>query len=148
VPRPNSVRIAAVGVDAPVVPVGVDRDGSVAIPERIGTVGWYRFSAPPGSRAGSTVLVGHVDSAVAGEGAFFRLKDVGRGDRIAFALTGGRTLTYRVVSLVQFPKTSVPLRQLFSLTGAPRLTLITCGGSFDAARRSYRENVVVTAVPE
>jgi hypothetical protein len=39
------------------------------------------------------------------------------------------------------------LRQLFSGTGAPRLTLITCGGSFDAARRSYRENVVVTAVP-
>jgi hypothetical protein len=144
--RPLSVRIAAIDVIAPVIAVGVDRLGAVAIPEPVGTVGWYLFSAPPGASAGSTVLVGHVDSAVEGAGAFFRLRDLGLGDQIAVTVAGGRTLGYRVVSRAQFPKASVPLRQLFSLTGAPRLTLITCGGSFDAARRSYRENVVITAV--
>ena len=145
--RPVSVRIAAIDVTAPVTAVGVDRGGAVAIPERVATVGWYRFSAAPGAGAGSTVLVGHADSAEQGEGAFFRLRDLKRGDRIVLAVSGGDTLAYRVVSLAQFSKTSVPLRQLFAGTGTPRLTLITCGGSFDAAHRSYRENVVVTAVP-
>ncbi|HET6877794.1 MAG TPA: class F sortase [Jatrophihabitans sp.] len=145
--RPVSLRIAAIDVTAPVASVGVDRRGEVAIPERVATVGWYRFSAAPGAGAGSTALVGHVDSAVQGEGAFFRLRDLTRGDRIVVAVAGGRKVAYLVVSLAQYPKTSVPLRQLFSRTGAPRLTLITCGGSFDAARRSYRDNVVVTAVP-
>jgi sortase (surface protein transpeptidase) len=145
--RPLSVRIAAIDVTAPVVAVGVDRRGAVAIPERVATVGWYRFSALPGAGAGSMVLVGHVDSAEQGEGAFFRLRELDQGDRIVVAITGGRSLAYRVVSRAQFPKLSAPLRQMFSLTGTPRLTLITCGGSFDAARRSYRENVVVTAVP-
>lgn len=31
--------------------------------------------------------------------------------------------------------------------GSPRLTLITCGGPFDAEARHYRDNIVVTAVP-
>jgi LPXTG-site transpeptidase (sortase) family protein len=145
--RPVSVRIAAIDVTAPVTAVGVDRRGAVAIPERVATVGWYRFSAAPGAGAGSTVLVGHVDSAEQGKGAFFRLRDLKRGDRIVVAVAGGGSVAYRVVSLAQFPKTSVPLRQLFARSGTPRLTLITCGGSFDAARRSYRENIVVTAVP-
>jgi len=30
-------------------------------------------------------------------------------------------------------------------TGAPRLVLVTCGGAWDPERRSYTENVVVTA---
>ena len=44
-------------------------------------------------------------------------------------------------------KPDAPLTQLFSTTGAPRLTLITCGGQFDAQRLSYLSNVVITAVP-
>ncbi len=54
---------------------------------------------------------------------------------------------YEVVGRRQYLKTRVPLGALFARTGAPRLTLITCGGSFDRATRSYLANVVVTAVP-
>lgn len=145
--RPVSVRIPAIDVTAPVVPIGVDRRGAVAIPERVATVGWYRFSSAPGAAAGSSAFVGHVDSAEEGEGAFFRLRDLARGERIVVAVAGGGTLAYRVVSVAQYLKTSVPLRQLFARTGTPRLTLITCGGPFDPQRRSYRDNLVVTAVP-
>jgi hypothetical protein len=145
---PAGVRIASIGVTAAVQPVGVDARGDVAIPERVDTVGWYRFSAAPGAAAGSTVLVGHVDSARQGKGAFYRLRDVGSGDRVVLDLAGGRRLSYRVVSRAQFPKTAVPLADLFALDGRPRLTLITCGGSFDAAASSYRDNVVITAVPQ
>jgi len=144
---PVTVRLASIGISAPVRPVGVDSRGDVAIPERVDTVGWYRFSAPPGSATGSTVLVGHVDSARQGKGAFFRLPNLGAGDRVVLDLADGRQIGYRVLSRARFPKPTVPLADLFSLDGRPRLTLITCGGSFDATVRSYEDNVVITAVP-
>jgi hypothetical protein len=40
------------------------------------------------------------------------------------------------------------LDKYFARDGAVRLTLITCGGPFDQDTRHYRDNVVVTAVPE
>ena len=39
------------------------------------------------------------------------------------------------------------LDQLFTRSGPPRLTLITCGGPFLPEFRSYRDNVVVVAEP-
>jgi Sortase domain len=144
---PVGIRIASIGIVAPVKPVGVDSRGDVVVPERVDTVGWYRYSALPGSAAGSTVLVGHVDSAQRDEGVFFRLRDVGRGDRVVVDLAGGGRLSYQVISRARFPKAAAPLADLFSLDGRPRLTLITCGGAFDAAAGHYRDNIVITAVP-
>jgi len=37
--------------------------------------------------------------------------------------------------------------RLFSADGPPRLALITCGGAFDQAADSYRDDVVAYAVP-
>ncbi len=144
---PVAVTVGGTAISAPVTAVGVDRTGDVEIPEQVTTVGWYRFSARPGAPAGSTVLVGHVDSAEQGEGAFFRLHTAAAGATVTVRTASGATATYRVVSVQAYPKTAVPLSALFSLDGSPRLTLVTCGGSFDAASRSYRDNVVVTAVP-
>ena len=150
-PRPRagpvSIMIRSVGIDAAVSPVGVDPAGDVAIPVRVGTVGWYRFGALPGAAQGSVVLVGHVDSAQQGVGAFFRLHEIGKGATVRIRMASGTLLHYRVVAREEFRKSAVPLQALFSLSGVPRLTLVTCGGSFDARRRSYRDNVVVTAVP-
>jgi sortase (surface protein transpeptidase) len=93
------------------------------------------------------VLVGHVDSATEGTGAFFRLATVPAGARVTVTVRGDRRLVYRVVGRELFAKSAVPLDTLFARTGAPRLTLITCGGPFDPAALSYRDNVVLTAVP-
>jgi hypothetical protein len=144
---PNFLTVGGTGIAARVVPVGVDASGSTAIPERVDTVGWYRFGPQPGARAGSIVLVGHVDSAQQGEGAFFRLHTVRPGAIVSITATDRHVFRYRVVGLQEYRKTSVPLSTLFTRTGAPHLTLITCGGSFDAKVRHYRDNVVVTAVP-
>jgi hypothetical protein len=133
-------------VNTRVVPVGVNSSGAVAVPDDVNTVGWYRWSAKPGARQGSVVLVGHVDSALQGAGAFFRLHTLGAGDRISVTTNVGE-YTYRVVSREDFPKATAPLDELFSTAGAPRLELITCGGPFDPTTGSYRDNVVVTAVP-
>jgi sortase (surface protein transpeptidase) len=147
VAAPIALRAPDIGVTAPVIPVGVDGTGAMVIPEQVSTLGWYRFSAGPGASTGSMVIAGHVDSARQGLGAFFRLRDVPVGAEIDVTDTHGTMWPYRVVAREEFPKTTVPLAKVFSHYGAPRLSLVTCGGAFDAAVRSYEDNIVVTAVP-
>ncbi len=144
---PTRLRIEALALDAPVIPVGVDERGELAIPADVDTVGWYRYGSAAGSATGSVVLAGHVDSAQQGVGAFRALWSAEPGTMIHLDRNNGGPLTYRVVSRETFGKNAIPLTALFATTGAPRLTLITCGGPFDSESLSYTDNVVVTAVP-
>ncbi|WP_430785389.1 class F sortase [Actinoplanes sp. G11-F43] len=143
---PARLRIPALRVDAPVRAVGVDdRTGEVAIPADVASVGWYRFGPGFAATGGSIVIAGHVDSADQGEGAFFRLGSLAEGDTVTLTGPGGRTRAFAVVARERYRKTAIPLDRYFARDGAPRLTLITCGGPFDTATRHYRDNVVITA---
>lgn len=145
---PVRLRIAAIGIDATVVATGLNTETSeVDVPKSVDTVGWYRFGPDLAASRGSVVIAGHVDSATQGGGAFFRLRDLRPGDEVTVAGSDGATRTFSVVSREVFEKAAVPLDQLFARDGPPRLTLITCGGAFDASSRHYRDNVVVTAQP-
>jgi hypothetical protein len=59
----------------------------------------------------------------------------------------GQVSRYRVVTRQLLVKRQVPLAELFTRAGAPRLVLLTCGGPFDETARSYRDNLVVVAEP-
>ena len=87
---PSRIAIPAAGIAASVEPVGVTDDGDVEIPEDVRVLGWYRYSPNPPASAGSTVVVGHVDSAEQGTGAFFTLHDLKRGDRVYLELGVGQ----------------------------------------------------------
>jgi hypothetical protein len=146
-PRPVEVRIDALEVAAEVDEVGVDPDsGLLALPAEGHRLGWYRHGPGLGSPAGSTVIAGHVDTA-AGPGALYRLGDLSPGDRVVVAGSDGSDRTFDVVAREIHHKAELPLARYFARDGAPRLTLITCGGPFDPESRHYRDNIVVTAVP-
>jgi hypothetical protein len=144
-PRPTRLRIAALGVDAPVTALGVAASGEMEVPQDSGTIAWYEHGPSPGQN-GSAVLAGHVDYD-GQPGVFFRLDDLRDGDTITVAFEGAGPRTFTVVDGASIAKTALPIDRLFRRTGRPVLTLITCGGEFDPARRSYRSNVVVRAVP-
>jgi sortase (surface protein transpeptidase) len=156
VPEPESVAVVpvrlsipAIGVEARVVPAGLESGtGEMEVPRAVDVVGWYRHGPALAEPAGSTVVAGHVDDAEQGPGAFFRLRDLGRDQRFTVTGSDGSRRRYRVVAREVFSKERMPLDRLFARDGAPRLTLITCGGDFDRSRRSYRDNIVVTAVEE
>jgi hypothetical protein len=143
------VRLAVpdVGIDAPVDPVGVTRDGRMRLPDDVDRVGWYRFGPAPGRPQGSAVLAGHVDSWDQGLGALSRLRSVEPGRRIAVTDAAGRVTRWQVVTRRLVVKQHLPLARLFTRSGPPRLVLLTCGGPFDERLRSYRDNLVVVAVP-
>ena len=75
----------------------------------------------------------------------FLLLHLTPGDPVAVDLAGGSTLTYLVESVARLPKTDLPVGEVFARDGAPRLTLVTCGGPFDYDAHGYRDNVVVFA---
>jgi len=145
---PVRVRLPALRVDAPVTPVGVDDRGRMDVPFNIRTVGWYRFGPGPGATTGSAVLSGHVDDRDQGYGAFHRLGDLAPGDPVAVDLADGGALSYLVETVTRVPKGDLPVDEVFARTGAPRLTLVTCGGPFDDDAHAYTENVVVVARPD
>ena len=145
-PPPVRLQVPDVQLDMPVLAMGVDDDGAMALPEDTADAGWYRFGPAPGA-PGTTVVAAHVDSLVHGLGAFARLRDVPVGAVVTVTTADGTDHGYRVDRVERTPKTEVPLDLLFDRTGPERLVLVTCGGEFDRSTGHYLDNVVVTVLP-
>lgn len=146
VPAPAPARLAlpGLGVDAEVVPVGVDPDGQMSVPADVAEVGWYRHGPVPGAE-GSAVLAGHVDSRTQGLGVFAELTRLAVGDEVVVTDATGGPTSWVVTGRQTLDKAVLPVDELYRRDGPPRLVLITCGGDFDVDRGSYRSNVVVVA---
>jgi hypothetical protein len=145
-PAPVGLVIDGLGLDATVLPVGVDPStGELDVPPDAGTVVWYEHGSSPGA-PGSAVLAAHVDYD-GRRGAFFRLRELEPGATVSVAYDDGSTRTFTVSTRRSYDKDALPTDELFTREGPAILTLVTCGGPFDAAARSYLENVVVQAVP-
>ncbi len=143
---PTRIRIPRLGVDASVLPLGVDSDGRMDVPSDVDEVGWYRHGPRPGEM-GSAVLAAHIDSAGQGPGVFFRLGVLGQGDVIEIEDDEGGLSRFVVRAVAIIPKDELPLERVFARSGTSVLTLVTCGGGFSRSQRSYDSNIVVVAVP-
>ena len=144
---PLQVRIGTISVDAPIVPVGLEEDGAMEIPDRAAEIGWYDpdgLGVRPGA-TGTAVFAGHVDSRSQGRGALYHLRDLQVGEIIEVDLDDGSVQRWLVTELNQYPKDVLPLTEVFTWAGPPRLVVITCGGEFDRTARSYTDNIVVYA---
>ena len=122
-------------------------DGELIIPTDINRAGWWDGSARLGDPFGSVVVAAHIDSFAQGLGRFVELLEMRPGDVVHVESTR-LARDYRVVSARLLPKDSVDRTStLYSPKGEPRLVLITCGGTYDAANGGYQDNMVVVAVP-
>lgn len=144
---PVRLAIPVLGVEAPVEPHGVDlRTGQMSVPGNVTEVAWYEHGPAPGE-GGSAVLAAHVDQVGRGPGVFFRLRELEPGDEIIVGHSDGTRTRFSVVARILYQKDELPLDAIFANSGAPVLTLVTCGGGFDSSRQSYEGNVVVFATP-
>ena len=80
-----------------------------------------------------------------GPAVFYRLRDLRAGDRIGVTRADGTRLWFVVEETRSFPKARFPTDAVFGPTPAAELRLVTCTGTFDRARGSYRDNLVVFA---
>ncbi|GGI47898.1 LPXTG-site transpeptidase (sortase) family protein [Agromyces flavus] len=146
-PEPTRLEVPALGIDVSVRPVGLDNQGRMGLFEDPAIAAWYRWGPAPASAAGSTVIAAHVDSLTYDVLPFARLKDAAPGTEVVVTDAAGERHAYAVESMQVIEKADVDWDAAFDRSGAPRLTLVTCGGEFDYANRRYLSNLVVTAVP-
>ncbi|MBQ0983374.1 class F sortase [Streptomyces sp. F63] len=144
--EPVGLRIPAIGVDTPVIRLGLTADGTVQVPPATAgdRAGWYRHSPPPG-QTGPSVILGHVTVGAHGDGVFRHLARLRRGDRITVRLENGRTTAFAVGSVRTVAQAEFPTDDVYGDVRRPELRLITCGGPRTAG--GYRDSVIVFAAP-
>lgn len=146
VPRPPprgalAVRIPAVGIDSPLVELGLNPDGTLEVPRDFAVAGWYVNGAVPG-QPGPAVIAGHIDSTT-GPAVFYRLRELEPGVLVEVERDDGSVATFEVVAREQYDKDSFPTDRVYGPTQSPELRVITCGGAFDRSTGHYEDNVVV-----
>jgi Domain of unknown function (DUF4397)/Sortase domain len=140
---PVALSIPAIGVRTRLARLGLDSGGSMEVPAEFGQAGWYTGGPAPGEQ-GPAVIAGHVDSR-SGPAVFFRLRELKAGDVVGVRRADGVTLRFTVERARQYPKADFPRDMVFGTVSEQALRLVTCGGSFDHQRHSYRDNLVVDA---
>jgi len=144
---PQRLDIPDLGVQAPVVARGLDRQGAIDPPpfDQAGVVGWYASGAKPGA-AGPALMVGHVDTETR-PAVFYKLSVLKPGETIRVIRDDGKVAEFTVDDVEVLRRDRFDARQAYGQRrpGRAELRLITCGGTFDRSSRSYTANVVVSA---
>lgn len=144
-PKPVSLVVGDIDLAAPVVEVGIDPSGLMEVPAG-DEIGWYHNGPRPGEH-GSSVLAAHVDFD-GRPGVFASLSQIEPGAVVAVGFDDGTIEYFETVGRRQYGKAELPVDEIFATDGTvPLLTLITCGGTFDASSESYDDNLVAYAVP-
>ncbi len=143
--RPVGLSVPAIGVTAPITPVGQAKDGSVDVPPLTEhhQTGWYDRGAVPGE-PGRAIIVGHVDTR-SGPAVFYRLRELKPGDRIEVTRSDRSVVTFTVDTVEYFDKANLPADRVYGGSGPPELRLITCGGEWVGGRTGYQDNVITFA---
>src|SRR5262249_35544342 len=127
------------------------------IPDKVSEVAWWNgvYESPSGTvnekvaapgDPGVALLAGHVNSAVQGQGALYRLGDARTGTEITVYGQDGQVPPWKVTHGQTVLKSALP-DELFVNTGSPQLAIVSCGGPFDSGTGHYLDNVIAWAIP-
>ncbi|MGW2229089.1 class F sortase [Streptomyces formicae] len=145
--RPERVDVPALKVRAPVAARGLDAEGAIDPPpfEQPGTVGWYGGGTRPGA-PGAALLVGHVDTETE-PAVFYDLSALRPGEKVGVSREDGTVAEFTVEDVRVLTRDRFDAKKAYGPheKGRAELRLITCGGTFDRATRTYTANVVVSA---
>ncbi|QEV17984.1 class F sortase [Streptomyces alboniger] len=141
---PDRVRIPAIGVDAPLMGLGLTRQGSLDVPpsERKNLAGWYEAGTTPGER-GTAIVAGHVDNKE-GPAVFYELGALRKGRTIEVERRDGSVAVFTVDANEVYDAKDFPDEKVYGAASRPELRVITCGGKY-SERTGYQGNVVVFA---
>jgi sortase (surface protein transpeptidase) len=144
---PQRIDIPDLGVQAPVVGRGLDAQGAIDPPpfDQSGVVGWYAAGVRPGAD-GTALMVGHVDTETR-PAVFYKLSTLRPGETIRVIRDDSKVAEFTVDDVRVLARDHFDAQQAYGTrqSGRAELRLITCGGTFDRANRSYTANVVVSA---
>lgn len=140
---PVRLEIPSIGVNVSIIDLGLNADGTLEVPPDATEAGWYTGAPTPGE-TGPAIITAHVDWNGA-EGVFFNLRNLQPGAEIIVLRDDGSRAVFSAGTVERFPKGAFPTATVYGDIDRPGLRLITCGGAFDDAARSYIDNVIVFA---
>ncbi|MFI2783060.1 class F sortase [Streptomyces sp. ALB3] len=144
---PQRVEIPSIGIDATVVRRGLDGEGAIEPPPFAtpGAVGWFAGGAEPGTE-GAALFVGHVDTETK-PAVFYGLSTARPGEKVRVNRSDGKVAEFTIDDVQVFTRERFDAQKAYGprMDGRAELRLITCGGTYDRASRSYTANVVVSA---
>ena len=143
--NPTQLRIDAIDATSSLVPLGLNKDQTIAVPpvSQPQQASWYRLGPTPGA-AGPAIILGHINGG-GKQGIFAKLNQLKPGDLIKVSRADNKTAVFTVTKLQQVPKAQFPTQAIYGDTPDPELRLISCTGSFDSTKHSYADNIVVFA---
>ncbi|GAA3854682.1 class F sortase [Streptomyces lacrimifluminis] len=141
---PLRIRIPAIGVNAPLMGLGLTPTGSLDVPpaEREDLAGWYEAGTAPGE-TGTAIVAGHVDNAD-GPSVFYRLGALKKGGAIEVERRDGSTALFTVDAVEVYDTKDFPDEKVYGAAKRAELRVITCGGGYTPGS-GYDGNVVVFA---
>jgi hypothetical protein len=140
---PIRVQIPAIGVDSPLMELGLQADGTMQVPPTESPAGWYTGAPTPGE-LGPAILAGHVDWA-GKPGVFLHLHDLKPDDEVTVGRQDGSAAVFRVTQVKEYSKNEFPTDVVYGDLDHAGLRLITCGGVLNRLAHSYDDNIVVFA---
>jgi sortase (surface protein transpeptidase) len=139
---PTRLLIPVIGVNAVVESVGLDAQGRIAAPSVPANVGWYHSGVAPGD-AGDALIDGHLDWT-SGPAVFWHLGNLRIGDQVMVVRADGSRVQFVIDSTSVVPYNASE-DGLFTATGPPSMSLITCAGVWDRQRGTYLQRLLVHA---
>ncbi|MFF1709146.1 class F sortase [Streptomyces sp. NPDC058268] len=141
---PDRIRIPAIRVDAPLMGLGLTRQGSLDVPppKKTNLAGWYESGTTPGE-SGTAIVAGHVDNAE-GPSVFYDLGRLTRGRTIEVERRDGSVAVFTVDANEVYDAKNFPDDKVYGAADRPELRVITCGGNY-SRKTGYQGNVVVFA---
>jgi sortase (surface protein transpeptidase) len=126
-----------------VKPLGVNKEGEVAVPDNIFDAGWYTGSVKPG-QTGAMFIFGHISSWEA-NGIFHDLHKLKAGDKVMIERGDGKNYTYLVNHSKLYNASKVNMTEVLKPTkpGTAALNLMTCAGKVKPGTNEFTERLVV-----
>lgn len=143
--NPTDIEIPSIAATSSLVPLGLTPEGAHEVPsvKQPGQAGWFE-PGPEAGEQGRSIILGHIDGR-GQKGVFWRLRELKAGDEVEVTLENGVILHYTVTRTEIVDKDEFPADRVYAYTEKREIALITCGGVFDRAVRSYESNIIVYA---
>jgi hypothetical protein len=156
---PVTIEIPAIKVAALLVPLGLDKNKTVQVPDlnHVDQASWYcadhekiqgTLLCPGGGvipgNTGPAAIYGHIDGHQR-DGVFKHLPELNTDDLINIKRADGTTLTFKVYRVQQVHKANFSSAQVYGDVTRPELRLITCTGKFVGGQLGYQDQGIVYA---
>jgi sortase (surface protein transpeptidase) len=142
-PDPVRISIPSIGVNAPIVPLGLNPDETMEVPTDFSDTGWFQPGPEPGE-VGAAIIVGHLNSR-SGPAVFQHLNELRVGKVINVFLKDGSRVQYVARSMLRVTKSKFPTKLVYARTKQPTLRLVTCAGMLNPATGHHPDNYIVFA---